>query len=154
MTNSFFARGGWWVLGQSILMLAVIALALAFHGDWTRLDVVLSGCALFVLGAVFGIAGVVSLKSNRTPFPKPSEGSRLVQSGIYALVRHPLYTSVILASLGWSLVWQSRPALLAAVALVPFFHAKARCEERWLREKFPDYAGYEKRVKRFLPWVY
>jgi protein-S-isoprenylcysteine O-methyltransferase Ste14 len=135
-------------------MLGVIVLALAFHGDWTRLDMILSGGVLFALGAAFGIAGVIALKSNRTPFPKPCEGSRLVQSGIYGHVRHPLYTSVILASLGWALVWQSRPALLVAVALVPFLHAKARREERWLRERFPDYADYEKRVKRFLPWVY
>ncbi len=154
MTNSFLERGGWWVLGQSVLMLAVIVLAVSFHGDWTRLDLILPGFVLVTLGAVFGIAGVVALKTNRTPFPKPCEGSSLVQSGIYAWVRHPLYTSVILASLGWALVWQSLPALLVAAALVPFFNAKARREERWLREMFPGYASYEKRVKRFLPWIY
>jgi protein-S-isoprenylcysteine O-methyltransferase Ste14 len=75
----------------------------------------------------------------------------LVQRGIYARVRHPLYTSVMLASLGWALIWQSGSSLLAALALVPFFHAKARREERWLCETFPDYADYASRVPRFIP---
>ena len=84
----------------------------------------------------------------------PRHDSQLVQSGIYSRVRHPLYTSVILCSLGWALIWQSWPALVAAVALIPFFAAKTRREEHWLREKFPGYADYEKQVKRFVPWIY
>jgi len=82
------------------------------------------------------------------------EQSQLVQHGIYAVIRHPLYTSVISVSLGWALVWQSWPAILVAAALIPFFHAKAHHEERWLREKFPEYADYERRVRRFIPWLY
>jgi hypothetical protein len=35
-----------------------------------------------------------------------------------------------------------------------FFDAKARHEERWLRQQFPAYAGYERRVRRFIPWIY
>ncbi len=52
------------------------------------------------------------------------------------------------------MVWQSWPAFLAAAMLIPFFHAKARHEERRLREKFPDYAEYERRVRRFIPRIY
>jgi protein-S-isoprenylcysteine O-methyltransferase Ste14 len=40
------------------------------------------------------------------------------------------------------------------MALAPLFDAKARREERWLRQKFPEYAGYERRVWRFVPWIY
>ena len=68
-------------------------------------------------------------------------------------IRHPLYTSVIAVAVGWALVWQSWPALVVAAALIPFFGAKARREERWLREIFPEYAEYEKRVPRFLSRV-
>jgi protein-S-isoprenylcysteine O-methyltransferase Ste14 len=78
----------------------------------------------------------------------------LVQSGIYQLIRHPLYTAVFCGSVGWALVWRSWPALVAALALAPLFDAKARAEERWLRQQFPEYAGYEQRVRRFVPWIY
>jgi protein-S-isoprenylcysteine O-methyltransferase Ste14 len=151
MASSFTERGGAWVLTQFVLMTAVILLAAVFQGDWSRVWLITVGSGLFVLGGGFGIAGVVVLGRNRTPFPQPREGSELVQHGIYARVRHPLYTSVMLASLGWALIWQSWPALILALALIPFFMAKAWREESWLREKFPDYAEYEKRTPRFLP---
>ena len=77
-----------------------------------------------------------------------------MRHGIYSVMRHPLYTSVMLASLGWALLWQSGPALVAALLLAPFFDAKARREERWLAERFPDYGDYQRRVARFLPWIY
>ena len=107
-----------------------------------------------LVGAGVALAGAMALGRNLTPFPKPSVSAQLVRHGIYAVIRHPLYTSVITVAFGWALVWQSWPALLVAVMLIPFFHAKARHEERWLREKFPDYADYERRVRRFIPWIY
>ena len=149
--SGFISRGGAWVAAQAILMTTVIVLGVIFHGDWTRLPVIVAGAGLFVTGGCFGIAGVVVLGRNRTPYPQPREGSELVQHGVYAQVRHPLYTSVMLASLGWSLIWQSWPALIMALVLIPFFHAKARREERWLRERFPGYADYQRRVPRFIP---
>lgn len=154
MSHRFIERGGWWVLGQSVLMLAVVGLGVAFPGDWSRRTLILAGTLLFAMGGVFGLAGVVVLGRSRTPFPKPSEQTRLVQHGIYARVRHPLYTSVMLASLGWALIWQSGPALVAALVLLPFFDCKARQEERWLRVRFSEYADYQRRVRRFLPGIY
>jgi protein-S-isoprenylcysteine O-methyltransferase Ste14 len=43
---------------------------------------------------------------------------------------------------------------VAALALGPLLDAKARREERWLRRQFPDYARYEQRVRRYMPWIY
>jgi protein-S-isoprenylcysteine O-methyltransferase Ste14 len=149
--NSFLERGGAWVAIQFLLMTMVIVLGVAFHGDWTHVLMIATGGLLFIVGGYFGIAGVIVLGRNRTAYPRPRVGSELVQCGIYARVRHPLYTSVMLASFGWALIWQSGSSLLAALALVPFFHAKARREERWLREMFPGYTDYARRVPRFVP---
>lgn len=149
--NGFLARGGAWVVLQSVLMTAVLALGVVCPGDWTRGLVSAAGAGLFVVGGGCGIAGVLALGRHRTPFPQPRADAELIQRGIYARVRHPLYTSVMLASLGWALIWQSAASFAAAVVLIPFFHAKARREERWLTEMFPGYAGYAKRVPRFLP---
>ena len=151
--GNFLARGGAWVVVQLVLMTAVIVLGVMFHGDWSRLPVIVAGAVLFVVGGYFGIAGVTVLGRNRTPYPQPREDSELVQRGIYARVRHPLYTSVMLASLGWALIWQSAAAFGAALVLVPFFHSKARREEHWLREKFPGYVDYARRVPRFIPRI-
>jgi protein-S-isoprenylcysteine O-methyltransferase Ste14 len=148
---SFWQRGAAWVVAQFALMAAVLVLAWRFHSQEFGTIAIWFGGALLALGGVFGMAGVVALGRSITPLPQPSLRARLVQRGIYARVRHPLYTSVMLIALGWALAWQSGPALGAALALIPFFHAKARREERWLREAFPDYGDYERRVPRFIP---
>lgn len=150
-SNSFAARGGWWVVAQSILMLTAFVLAVMYPGRFSNPPIMALGFAVFAIGGYFGISGVLVLGKNRTPYPQPRAGSQLIQHGIYARVRHPLYTSVMLASLGWALIWQSVAAFCASLVLIPFFHAKARREEEFLRQTFPDYADYARRVPRFLP---
>jgi len=154
MMTRFFQRGGAWVLGQSVLLGAVVMLAVSLRGRGFPLVIIITGAVLILVGGFVALAGALVLGRNLTPFPKPAERAQLVQHGIYAAIRHPLYTSVISVSIGWALVWQSWPALLVALVLIPFFHAKARHEEHWLREKFPEYADYERRVCRFIPGLY
>lgn len=154
MSGSILQRGGLWVLGQGALLGAVIAGGILGRNQWQSLALTLCGAFLLLVSAGCGLAGTVSLGRNLTPFPKPSASTRLVQTGVYGLIRHPLYTAVFCGSVGWALVWRSWPALLAALALAPLFDAKARAEERWLRKQFPEYAGYEQRVRRFVPWIY
>lgn len=139
------------MIAQFALMSAVLLSAPAWRGPWRAGWLVAVGGVAFIVGALLGVAGARALGRFRTPFPKPRENARLVQHGIYARVRHPLYTSVMLLSLGWALCWQSVVALLLALAQIPFFIAKARREERWLRERFPDYEEYARRVPAFWP---
>ncbi len=143
-----------WVTGQSVLMLAVVGLGVTHRGAWQSDAGFVAGAVLFALGAVVGIWGVRSLGGSRTPNPTPKADAELVQAGIYRWLRHPLYSSVMLASLGWALLWQSAAAMVATVVLCVFFDAKARLEERLLLAKFPEYAAYRGRTWRFVPWVY
>ena len=154
MSNSFVQRGGWWVVGQFLLLLAIAGLDLTGQAATKPLPIFISGLVLIVAATLCSLAGLLALGRNLTPFPKPSGKTELVQHGIYALIRHPLYTSVFCAAVGSSFIFQSWPALVAALALGVFFDAKARHEERWLRQQFPEYAGYERRVRRFIPWIY
>jgi protein-S-isoprenylcysteine O-methyltransferase Ste14 len=154
MKTDFMKRGGLWVLGQGALLLAVLVGGVVWRNQWRNPLVILCGAFLLLTSAFCGIAGTIALGRNLTPFPEPSSSGQFVQTGIYSLMRHPLYTAVTCGALGWALVWASWPALVPALALGPFFDAKARREERWLRLRFPEYDRYQKRVKRFLPRVY
>lgn len=147
-------RGGGWVLAQNALTLAALALAPMFRGRWNNTTTAFAGVTLLVVGAWFGIAGVRALGRNLTPFPKPRESSKLVRHGVYALVRHPLYSSLMSASAGWALLWGSGMALAMSVALALVLRAKALSEERWLRERYPEYRDYERHVKRFVPGLW
>ena len=154
VNNGFLQRGGWWVVGQGALMLAVAVLGVAYHGKPNHPGLFWGGVLLLAASAACGLAGFAVLGRNLTPFPRPHAKTELVQSGIYRLVRHPLYVAVTGASVGWALVWHSWPALAAALILAPFFDAKARREELWLRQQFPGYADYDRKVRRFIPYVY
>lgn len=142
MVAQFVAMAGWLVLtpwGHSMARAPVL---------W------IPAAVLLALGAVAGVAGMLVLGVNRTPFPKPRRDSHLVRTGAYAFVRHPLYASLIALSLGWACLWGSGIGAVLALVQALLLDAKARREERWLREKFPGYAAYGAEVRRLIPWVY
>jgi protein-S-isoprenylcysteine O-methyltransferase Ste14 len=149
------ARGEWYVLGQGVLVGAVlIAPALDRGYRWSGVSGAL-GAALGLAGIGGVVLGVVGLGwRNVSPFPKPRDGGGLVDRGAFSIVRHPIYSGLSLAALGWSVMWSSLPAFVLAIALLGFFDIKARREERWLTEKFPRYEAYRSRVKKLIPFVY
>jgi protein-S-isoprenylcysteine O-methyltransferase Ste14 len=81
------------------------------------------------------------------------EGHRIVDSGPYALVRHPIYTGLI-AALVASAIAEATPTALGGAALLAFgFWVKARGEERFLAAELGTeaYAAYRRRVPMLLP---
>jgi protein-S-isoprenylcysteine O-methyltransferase Ste14 len=104
--------------------------------------------------AVLVMRGLIDLGRNLTAVPRPRADAQLVETGIFALVRHPLYGGLILGSLGWSLLLGSLLALPFVAALAIVLDAKSRREEAWLEDRFPEYADYRTRTRRMIPWVY
>lgn len=154
MPSGFLQRGGGWVLGQSVLMLLVLAAGPVFPGTHRPPWMTAGAAVALAVGAGFGLAGARVLGRNRTIFPEPNPGSRLIRHGVYRWVRHPLYASLMWLSLGWAAWWASGVTLLAGGALAVFLDRKARHEELRLRAHFPEYAEYARQVRRFLPGIY
>jgi len=78
---------------------------------------------------------------------------RVIDTGPFALVRHPIYTGLIAGVWAMALL-QARPlALLGAVLFALGFTLKARLEERFLEAELPGYADYRKRVRMIVPFV-
>ncbi len=150
----FRARGGGWVVAQFVLLGGAALGGWIWHGQWRSPLSLFLASAFFIVAALLGLLGAKALGRNLTPFPKPHAETTLVRHGVYGVVRHPLYTSVMFAAFGWALLRSSGPALALAAALGLFFKAKADREERWLRQRFPDYADYARRVRQLIPWIY
>ncbi len=112
------------------------------------------GVASLVTAAVVAGRGARDLGRNLTPIPRPLAEAELVQTGIYARIRHPLYAAVMLSAFGWAAFASSARALIPAAMLAIWLEAKARREEAWLLHKFPGYAAYRDRTHRFIPSVY
>ena len=83
----------------------------------------------------------------------PLESARLVTTGPYGLVRHPIY--VALWVFAWAGVADHLSVLTAAMGLViaAGLFARMLLEEALLRERFPEYADYARRTKRIVPFV-
>jgi protein-S-isoprenylcysteine O-methyltransferase Ste14 len=112
---------------------------------WIRLlggPVALAGLALLIWG-------VRSLGPSLTPGTEPLPNAPLVTTGPYAHVRHPIYTGLVLLLAGYALAWSNWTlALIVGFVALQYFEAKARAEERWLLERYPDYQRYSVHVRR------
>jgi protein-S-isoprenylcysteine O-methyltransferase Ste14 len=156
MTKQLLEREGrerWWVWVQNLLTVAALVLAPISARESNKALIVV-GAALYLAGAIIGVMAVRELGRNRSPHPRPLTGSILVQSGIYSVMRHPLYSSLILVTFGWALAWNSLPTLLVTVALAILLDQKARLEERYITKRFPEYREYAAQVSRFVPGLY
>ena len=111
------------------------------------------GAILLATGGALMLRGVVDLGANFTPLPRPKDTAALVRDGVYARVRHPIYSGICLLGFGWAALTANPTRLLLAVGLAPFFNAKANREEAWLLERFPEYARYREEVGKLLPGV-
>lgn len=155
MRKTFIDRGGFWVLAQSALLTITAIAAILYREQFAPAPYQLYvALLLFALSAVTGIAGVVALGKNRTAFPHPLPASEIVSRGIYQVVRHPLYLSLMLWAISWALFWCSFVGIAFFVLIVIFFDLKARYEEHHLQKMHPEYTAYANRVRRFVPGIY
>jgi protein-S-isoprenylcysteine O-methyltransferase Ste14 len=151
MKKDWQARGGWFVVAQFALLGFIF-----FAPDpipsfevptWLAWAFTLTGWGLLIWAAF-------SLGRNLTPLPHPRDDGTLVTTGVFGVVRHPIYSALMLLAVGSALGRGSWFALTLTVALSVLLEFKSRLEEAKLLERFPTYAAYRSRVKKFVPWVY
>jgi protein-S-isoprenylcysteine O-methyltransferase Ste14 len=152
------SRGEYYVAVQMILLCLVLVGpwfgAGTWDGPWSTAASI-AGVLIGGAGLALCIAGGLRLgPRNLTPLPQPKDGAALVEDGVYAIVRHPIYGGLTLAALGWALVWRSPATLGLSIVLFIFFELKSRREEQWLVERFPEYPAYRRRVKKLIPLLY
>jgi protein-S-isoprenylcysteine O-methyltransferase Ste14 len=112
------------------------------------------GLLLLALGLGFAVWARVHIGRNwGTPMTQKDE-PELVTSGPYHLVRHPIYSGILVAgfgtAVGLSWVW-----LIAVVLAGVYFLYSATVEERYLTEQFPDaYPAYKRSTRMLLPFIF
>jgi protein-S-isoprenylcysteine O-methyltransferase Ste14 len=148
-------RGEGWVAIQFVV-LGTIAAAGLLGPAWdgmARIATSLIGLGLLAAGLVLAVRGLRDLSDALTPLPYPRDEAELVQTGVYARVRHPIYGGLIVGAFGWGCLTASPVAVVLAVVLLGFFQLKSRREEIWLVQKFPGYPAYRERTRRLIPWI-
>lgn len=150
-------RGEGWVVLQLTLIVAVVVACWWSGGNWYlpwQSVVGLVGNILLIGGLLIVVIGTLSLSSSFTVMPRPKEDGALVTDGLYRFVRNPIYAGLIAAMFGASIGSGTWLGLALAAALGVVLDLKTRREEVFLRARFPDYAAYAARTKKFIPGLY
>lgn len=148
-----------WRLGGYVLVLLQFGLLgwLGFRA-WQQLLQALPGMACLVPLALSGALGGWTLLHNRPGnfniHPEPKGSGELVTSGPYRLMRHPMYTTVLLAAAAMACAAAAPGAWFGWLLLSAVLLAKASLEERWLSAHYSGYANYCRHSKRLVPWLF
>jgi len=140
-----------------IVILAIVLIRLgAFRNHGLNSEPWRAGLGLVLFAAGLGFAIWARLHIGRnwgTPMSQKKE-PELVTSGPYHLVRHPIYSGVLVASVGTAVALSWAWLVAVALAGVYFFYC-ATVEERNLTGQFPDtYPVYRRSTKMFVPFIF
>lgn len=119
-----------------------------------RTYLILIGLIFVVVGCAINIVGRFNLGTNWANQIKIYNTHKLIRTGVYGLVRHPLYASLMLMFYGACLVYPNYLAFLAnTLIFIPFMYYRAKQEEYLLTKTFKEYKQYQKEVGIFFPKI-
>lgn len=109
------------------------------------------GGLLLLAGLALGFSAVNSMKQPISVLPSPINGSRLITNGPYKYIRHPMYSSIIMASMGIVIAAPTASRLVALSCLIIVLTIKTKYEETLLGAKFKAYKDHIYYTGRFVP---
>ncbi len=113
-----------------------------------------TGIALCIVGLAFCIWARFTLGQNWSGSVTLKGGHELITRGPYALVRHPIYTGLLTMFVATVLVLGHVAGIIAMPLVFVSIWITLRHEEKLMLQKFPDqYAAYQRRVKRLIPFI-
>ncbi|MBQ7692877.1 MAG: isoprenylcysteine carboxylmethyltransferase family protein [Oscillospiraceae bacterium] len=142
---------------SGLLFVAAFVLAgLGFRFEWYMLPrgACLGFALLFLIGyALFGEVLRENEYLSRTV--EVQEGQHVVDTGLYGLVRHPMYAATVLMFLAMPLILGSVYALLVMLFYLPILVLRIRGEEKLLDKELAGYAEYKQKVRyRLIPYIW
>ena len=145
------------MVGESLAFLSLLAVpALDYRFHWSSVPVVgvVLGNVLFAIGFLF-VGRVYRENTYTSATIEIHEGQRVIDTGPYAIVRHPMYSGALLYMLGTPLALGSYWGLLGFVLMLLVIVWRLQDEEEMLARELPGYAEYRQRVRwRLLPGVW
>jgi protein-S-isoprenylcysteine O-methyltransferase Ste14 len=113
-----------------------------------------TGIVLCMLGVAFAIWARNVLGQNWSGIPQIKEGHELIQAGPYRLVRHPIYTGILLAMFGTGFGFGRVQSLVLFLFCFAALWLKLKVEESLMSQQFPEaYPQYRNRTKALIPYL-
>ncbi len=115
---------------------------------------IITGFALLYMGIIFRIVALQTLRDGFSTAIESKKEVKLVTTGIYKYVRHPLYSTVLIIALSGSIIFSCTYCwVFVGLTLVGILF-RIRKEEKFLIMQFEEYSEYIKRTKRIIPFIY
>jgi protein-S-isoprenylcysteine O-methyltransferase Ste14 len=114
----------------------------------------LLGLVAFAVGVALYRAGVAALGDALSPLVTPHPGGRLVTTGAYRVVRHPMYLGQLLIAFGAPATLGCRWAFALSFAAAIVLFVRIALEENALATAYGEYREYRARSKRLVPFVF
>ena len=105
------------------------------------------GILIIIIAFIIMLVSIKDLGRNLSPFPRPTNNSNLVTTGIYRFMPHPMYYSLIFISIGVFIIKLSIYYLFLSISLVLIIKFKIALEDQYLNNKFKNYLVYKNKVK-------
>lgn len=138
---------------ESIFILVVLNLKTWFHNPFSTLQ--LASWICLISSAYMGITGFLLLWKRGNPIKNLENTTVLVRSNLYRFIRHPLYSSLLLAGTGVMLKYPAPLQIALGMVNIIALYFTAKIEEKELIEKFGDeYSEYMKETKMFIPYIF
>ena len=150
------AQKGVQSLAGLVFMAGFVLAGLDFRFGWSDmpLPVVIVASVLFLVGYAL-YAEVMRENAYLSRTVKVEEGQTVVSTGLYGIVRHPMYLASVLMFLAIPLVMGSWYALIPFAFYPVLMVVRIRGEEKLLTAELAGYAEYKKKVKyRMFPFIW
>lgn len=109
---------------------------------------------LLMLASVVGFLAVVNMTpKNLNIIPQLKTNHKLITKGIYRFIRHPMYSSILLAMSGLILSNPVGLDMFVYLVLLVNLWLKSSLEEQYLCQRFTQYHDYQQKTGRFLPFI-
>jgi protein-S-isoprenylcysteine O-methyltransferase Ste14 len=144
-------KGNLLVALQFALLVLIIGVPLPDLGEEFPSWAIAGGSILVWPGLIILALSIFKLGPSLTASPIPKQKSELKTDGLYKLVRHPIYTGLMVTAVGLALEAGSLLKLAIAVVLIFLLNYKAKWEEAFLLNRYPEYRTYMSTTGRFVP---
>ena len=145
------------ILFSGIMFLAAfLSAGLSFRYSWLMLPVPVTIIAAIVFLAAYALyAEVLRENTYLSRTVEVQEDQKVIDTGLYGIVRHPMYMVTVLLFLAMPLVLGSVISFVIMLCYIPIIAKRIRNEEQVLREGLPGYGKYMEKVKyRLLPFIW